>query len=179
MQRHEQSRPGVDGGGGLGAEDAVGVADPVRGGEAAVDGGGDGGERVARARNVAHGGDPADAVGAGAGDGHAEREPRGEDAVGGVRDGEVDGVGGEDGERVGGEECGQLGELVVAVERVGEQRRAGGGRGAGLQRRLGPRGRDGGGGGGEEEEEEQGWWHDDGDGGRERGGVGVCATASQ
>lgn len=120
----------------------VGVADLVGGGEPGEDDVGDGRERVRGARGVAHGDGPADAVGAGAAGGDPEREPRGEDAVGGAGGGEVERVGGEQSRRVRAEERGHLGDLHVGVERVAQQRRAGVRARARLDRRLRRRARE-------------------------------------
>lgn len=127
----------LEGGGGVGGGEGVGLPDLVGGGEAGEHGRGDGGEGVGRAGLVAGGEGAADAVGAGAEGGDAEEEARGEDAVVDVREGEVDGVGGEKGGGVHLEEGGHLGDLKVGVESVADQRVAGVGAGAGLDRGLG------------------------------------------
>lgn len=67
-----------------------------------------------------------------AGDGNPEEELRREDVVLDVRVGNVDGVGGEDGDGVDVEEGADFGDFEVRVESVAEQCVAGVGIGAGL-----------------------------------------------
>lgn len=114
----------------------VGVLNLVGRDNAAVDGGGDGGEGVGGAGLVGDGAGFADAVDAGAADGDLEEELGGEDVVLDVGDGDVDGVGEEEGDGVDGEEGGHLRDLEVGVEGVAHQGWAGVGVGAGLDGRL-------------------------------------------
>jgi hypothetical protein len=135
-QRDGELLAGVQRRVGVGGGEAVLVADLVGGGEPREDDVGDGGERVGRARGVADGDGLADAVGAGAAGGHAHEEAHGQDAVRRPWRAEVERVGGQQRRRVDGEERGHLGHLHVGVERVAQQRRAGVGPRARLDRRL-------------------------------------------
>lgn len=90
------------------------------------------GKRVRRASLVVGGNGLANPVDAGAGDGDPDKELRREDVVLDVRVGNVDGVGGEDGDGVDVEEGAHFGDFEVGVKSVAEQCAAGVGIGAGL-----------------------------------------------